>query len=473
MELSLIVFTSSDGIIGVSGKKLFCPNYEDNFECVTRYSPSCQKNLLIVGRKTYDTIPKKLLSCDRREYLVMTRNLNYSADVMVFNEWHSIMQYVIDTRDEYYKVFIIGGAEIYSLAMDSGFVTEILISTCQRDIADMIVDDDVTRWSPNTSGYHINSSQVSTSYITISNTVTIKEKIIIKYYLRTHLPFEMEYIRLLRRLKRNGVDIAGRNGSVKRITNQSFTIDLNDGFPILTLRRSFWKGIVAELIWMLRGSTDVTELQKDGIHIWDGNSSRIFLDNCGLTEYLEWDIGPGYGYQMRHSGHTYTDCKTDYTGKGVDQIKTCIDLIKRDPNSRRIIINLWGVKHLDKMALPPCHMNYQFTVEDGKLSCHLYQRSWDVLLGWNTSTAALLTHIMAKQTGLGVGTLTHTSCDTHIYLTDGHMRALEQIFSNVPYKLPKLIIEGTYQEDPGDYQSTQFKLLDYRSHPGVKINMVA
>jgi thymidylate synthase len=173
---------------------------------------------------------------------------------------------------------------------------------------------------------------------------------------------------------------------------------------LFTTKRVFWKGVLTELLWFIRGSTDARELQAEGVHIWDGNSSREFLDGRGFTDRQVGDLGPVYGFQWRHCGAEYTTMDADYSGKGVDQLKSVIDTLRKDPDSRRIIMSAWHVPDIDKMALPPCHILAQFYVANGELSCGLYQRSADMGLGvpFNVASYAALTHMIARVVGLKV-----------------------------------------------------------------------
>ncbi|XP_077952101.1 thymidylate synthase isoform X1 [Gasterosteus aculeatus] len=179
---------------------------------------------------------------------------------------------------------------------------------------------------------------------------------------------------------------------------------LRDQFPLLTTKRVFWKGILEELLWFIKGSTNAKELSEKGVKIWEANGSRDFLDNLGFSEREEGDLGPVYGFQWRHFGAEYTNMHEDYTGRGVDQLQNVIDTIKKNPEDRRIIMCAWNPKDLPLMALPPCHALCQFYVCDGELSCQLYQRSGDMGLGvpFNIASYALLTYMIAHITGLSV-----------------------------------------------------------------------
>jgi len=217
--------------------------------------------------------------------------------------------------------------------------------------------------------------------------------------------------------------------------------DLSERFPLLTTKSVFWRGVAEELLWFLNGETSAAKLQEKKIKIWDGNSSREFLDSIGLSHREEGDLGPVYGWQWRHFGAEYKDMHTDYTGQGVDQVAEVLDKIKNKPNDRRIIMTAWNPADLSKMALPPCHMFAQFYVADGALSCQMYQRSADLGLGvpFNIASYALLTCLFAHLTGLKRGTFVHTIGDAHVYLN--HVDALKQQLERTPRPFPTLAID--------------------------------
>lgn len=200
----------------------------------------------------------------------------------------------------------------------------------------------------------------------------------------------------------------------------------NDVFPLLTTKRVFWRAVLEELLWFIKGSTNAKDLQDKNIHIWDGNSTREFLDKNGFHDREEGDLGPIYGFQWRHFGAEYKTCHDDYTGQGIDQLNEVINRIRTNPNDRRIIMSAWNVADIPKMALPPCHCFVQFYVADGELSCQLYQRSADMGLGvpFNIASYALLTCMIAHVTGLKPGDFIHTIGDAHVYLN--HIEPLKQ-----------------------------------------------
>lgn len=244
-----------------------------------------------------------------------------------------------------------------------------------------------------------------------------------------------------------------------------------DRFPLFTTKKVFWRGVVEELLWMLRGSTNANDLRDKGVNIWNANATREFLDANGLHTHEVGDVGPMYGFQWRHFGATYTDMYADYTGQGIDQIQTIIDTIRTNPKSRRMILNAWNVKDLKMMALPPCHMAAQFYVSNGELSCMVYQRSCDMGLGipFNVASYALLTCMIAHVTGLKPGELVHTLGDAHVY-TD-HIDALKVQMTRIPKQFPHLKIIGDVQTID-DFTFDTFELTNYNPYPVIKMIMI-
>ncbi|XP_076304211.1 thymidylate synthase isoform X2 [Tachypleus tridentatus] len=244
----------------------------------------------------------------------------------------------------------------------------------------------------------------------------------------------------------------------------------NDTLPLLTTKRVFWRGVLEELLWFIKGSTNAKELSEKNVNIWDANGSRQFLDNLGFTEREEGDLGPVYGFQWRHFGAEYKNKNTDYSGQGVDQLTQVIDLIKHDPYSRRIILTAWNPADLGKMALPPCHCLAQFYVCNGELSCQLYQRSGDMGLGvpFNIASYSFLTYMVAHITGLKPGDFVHTVGDAHVYLN--HIDALKIQLSRKPRPFPKLYIKRQV-ERIDDFHYEDFEVVDYNPHPKIKMDM--
>ncbi|XP_026481154.1 thymidylate synthase [Ctenocephalides felis] len=241
-------------------------------------------------------------------------------------------------------------------------------------------------------------------------------------------------------------------------------------FPLLTTKNVFWRAVVEELLWFIRGSTNSNELKDKKIHIWDGNSSREYLDSLGFTHREVGDLGPVYGFQWRHFGAEYKTFKDDYTGQGVDQLQNILNLIRTNPDDRRIIMCAWNPKDLPIMALPPCHCLAQFYVFDGELSCQLYQRSADMGLGvpFNIASYALLTYMIAHVTGLKPGDFVHTLGDSHVYLN--HIEPLKVQLERTPRAFPKLYIERKV-ESLEDFKLEDFKIVGYDPHPKIAMQM--
>lgn len=256
-----------------------------------------------------------------------------------------------------------------------------------------------------------------------------------------------------------------------------FNLD-NCVIPLLTTKRVFFRGVVEELLWMIRGSSDASELINRGIHIWDGHTSREFLDQRGLVDYKEGETGPLYGWQWRRSGANWDRRNCSSCGdNGVDQLAAVIESLKSHPGERRHIICAWNPTDLPKMALTPCHCLIQFYVRAGDyLDCTLYQRSADVGLGvpFNIASYAILVRLIAACTRLCPGKFYHTLGDYHIY--ESHITPLQVQSKLSPYPFPTLKINGESElrtvEDLERLTYDDFTLLNYKCHKGIKMNLV-
>lgn len=300
-----------------------------------------------------------------------------------------------------------------------------------------------------------------------------EEKLINRYRLeKAHE--EYKYLHLLERILDEGVVKGDRTGTgTKSIFGTQLSFDLSNSFPILTTKKVFWKGVVEELLWFIRGETDSKKLEAKGVNIWKGNTSREFLDKKGL-DYPEGEIGPGYGFQWRWWGSNYKDSLGVHKYKcGINQLGNVINTLKTNPNDRRMIVSAWNVAEIDKMALPPCHILQQYYVENGKLHLMWFQRSNDVFLGsaFNISSYALLLCLIAKITNLQPGTITYAMGDTHLYLN--HIDQAKEQISRTPYPFPKLNIKKDIKtlEDIENLQFEDIELIGYQSHPAIKAPM--
>jgi thymidylate synthase len=290
---------------------------------------------------------------------------------------------------------------------------------------------------------------------------------------------EQQYLNLIKNILENGTWEEGRNGKTKSIFGSMMRFSLKDGkIPILTTKKTAWKTCLKELLWFIRGDTDNKLLQEQGVHIWDGNTTREFLDSRGLTDYREGLIGPGYGFQWRHFGGDYDSSAAGVKeggNNGVDQLQQIIDALK-DPaqrTSRRLIMSAWNPQQLDQMALPPCHILCQFNVHDGnKLSCSMYQRSNDEACGttFNIASYSFLTHLIAKHCGLEAYEFVYFKGNCHIY--EEHVDGLKLQIQREPFPFPTVSIKQV-RENINDYHIDDFILENYQHHEPIKFQMVA
>ena len=290
-----------------------------------------------------------------------------------------------------------------------------------------------------------------------------------------------QYLELLDKICRDGVVRDDRTGTgTKGIFGYQMRFDLREGFPLVTTKKLFLKGVIYELLWFLKGDTNIKYLVDHGVHIWDSDAFRYYNELCvqhgvlpvdkdtflaaaGVESPIEGyrfgDLNNVYGYQWRSwpSGD----------GGAIDQIKKVIETIKTNPNSRRMIVSAWNVADVDCMALPPCHTMFQFFVAEGRLSCQLYQRSGDTFLGvpFNIASYALLTMMIAKECGLEPGEFVHTLGDAHLYLN--HLDQAQEQLAREPRKLPVMHLNPDVTSI-FDYTYEDFTLEGYDPHPAIK-----
>ena len=256
-----------------------------------------------------------------------------------------------------------------------------------------------------------------------------------------------QYLDLLRTVRDGGARKDDRTGTgTLSVFGHQMRFDLADGFPVLTTKKLHLRSIIIELLWFLRGDTNIKWLNENKVSIWDE-----WADENG-------DLGPVYGHQWRSWPAP--------DGSTIDQISGVVERIRKTPDSRRLIVTAWNPADVDRMALPPCHCLFQFYVADGKLSCQLYQRSADVFLGvpFNIASYALLTHMMAHVTGLKVGEFVHTLGDAHIYLN--HLEQADEQLTRTPLALPRLVMKRDVKT-LDEFMYEDFEIIGYEAHPSI------
>jgi thymidylate synthase len=256
------------------------------------------------------------------------------------------------------------------------------------------------------------------------------------------------YLDYLRTIFETGSDKSDRTGTGARSCfGLQMRFDLQEGFPVVTTKKLHLRSIIHELLWFLQGDTNIRYLRENGVTIWDE-----WADENG-------DLGPVYGKQWRRW--------ETQDGLVIDQMQQVVDTVRTNPDSRRMIVNAWNVGEIDRMALPPCHLLFQFYVADGRLSCQLYQRSADSFLGvpFNIASYALLTHMVAQQTGLDVGEFIWTGGDCHIY--HNHFEQVAEQLSREPFPEPRLVIHRK-PDSLFDYRFEDFEIVGYQHHPAIK-----
>lgn len=517
-------------------------------------------NAVVMGRKTWGSIPDKFKPLPNRLNIILTNqnaeSISHHNHELVriisnFDEIHenilfeniqqTVQQNTDDNQNEnktetenlsenivkqmkLYDIFVIGGGAIYDLALKSPycrkiylteiyhnfncdtFLTKFPIITHKKTIKQSKYlehphlsslvgsglefedeKDSITLDNSNNNNNNIGFGLTSVSSIKTDNLVNINYRFLVYQHPRRVLDFkpwknleEEKYLETMENILLNGIDRIDRTlVGTYFLPGICLKYDISNSFPISTTKKIVLRWVFEELKLYLTGKTDNKILQKQGISIWDGNTSREFLDKRGLTDYPEGDMGETYGFNYRHFGGNYINCHTEYTSTdGYDQLANVINLLKTDPTSRRIIINLWNPATQHKAALPSCLFYYQFCVDPTKkqLHCIIHLRSSDYFLAnnWNTCTGSLLTYMLCHLEGIDLtpGTLTVMVSDAHIYKT--HLKQVCQNLLREPYPFPILKINLKNNQKKTDITQFDFKeleLIGYKSHSSLKAEM--
>jgi dihydrofolate reductase/thymidylate synthase len=441
-----------------------------HFKKITSSAMENKRNVVIMGRKTWYSIPNGFRPLSDRFNIVLTRdekNVNsimsgYGPDsVRVEKSLQSALEYA-NALDNIDKIFVIGGEQLFFEAIKHPLCEFIYFT---KVMGDFQCDKFFPRINPNV----FKEQEYSDNIIYEDNGVKYQFNLFKRVEPRHE---EYQYLDIVREIIEEGNEKGDRTGvgTFSKFGCQ-MRFSLRDGrFPLLTTKRVFWRGVAEELLWFIAGHTNANLLQEKGIHIWDGNGSRKYLDSIGLNHREEMDLGPVYGFQWRHWGAKYIDMHTDYTNKGFDQLADCIDKIKNNPTDRRIVMSAWNPSDLKEMALAPCHLLCQFYVANGELSCQMYQRSCDMGLGvpFNIASYALLTCMVAHVCGLKPGEFVHVLGDAHVY--KNHVEALKQQLNREPREFPILRIKRNVT-DIDDFKFEDFEIIGYNPHGTIKMDM--
>ncbi|CAA7019887.1 unnamed protein product [Microthlaspi erraticum] len=453
-------------------------------------SDSAKKNAIVMGRKTWESIPTKYRPLSGRLNVVLTRSSGFdianTENVVTCSSIDSALDLLAAPpyRLSIEKVFVIGGGDVLRESLNKPSCEAIHLTEIDAslDCDTFIPAIDTSVYQPWCSSLPVSENGLRFSFTTYvrvksSSDESDASKADCKKF-SDFLPKkvfdrheEFLYLNMVKEIISNGNlknDRTG-TGTLSKFGCQ-MTFNLRRNFPLLTTKRVFWRGVVEELLWFISGSTNAKVLQEKGIHIWDGNASRPYLDGIGLTEREEGDLGPVYGFQWRHFGAKYTDMHADYTGQGFDQLLDVINKIKNNPDDRRIIMSAWNPPDLKLMALPPCHMFAQFYVANGELSCQMYQRSADMGLGvpFNIASYSLLTCILAHVCDLVPGDFIHVIGDAHVY--KNHVRPLQEQLENPPKPFPVLKINPE-KKHIDSFVAADFELTGYDPHKKIDMKM--
>jgi dihydrofolate reductase/thymidylate synthase len=448
------------------------------------------KNIVLMGRKTFFSIPVDKRPLKGRINIVLTRDpelikLSPVPNNLVLN--NEIYYTDMNTFKRIYhkynsNVFVIGGSELYNTFLneaDKLYITQVQ-TVDGKDIKFDDGDEPDKFMNHFTSDYQLigMSEKYSGEY---KNTKLSYR--VLYYKLSKKMSEEYKYLNLMNNILLNGNNRPDRTGTgTVSLFGNEIRFDISQTIPLMTTKRIPLRIIIEELLWMCRGDTDAKILQKKGIKIWNGNTSREFLDNRGLEHYPEGVLGAGYGFQWRHFGAKYSPsfsdtskCDTSLIG-GFDQLKYVEDLLQNDPFSRRIMISAWNPSDFDKTSLVPCHYSIQFYVteehDERYLSCMFVMRSsdFDTASCYNCIAYTILTYILAKKYNMKPKELIYVSGDGHIY--KNHIDAVNEQLTRIPRPFPKVkLSENIKNKDWKDITIEDFELIGYFPHPTIKIEM--
>lgn len=433
---------------------------------------STPRTVVVMGRRTWDSLPRRPLL--NRINFVLTRTPHRgNRPVGAYADLTSTEPYWLTfedlcgwyTQNANAPVMIIGGGEVYNMALRTWKMNRMYLTLVY----------DYNGPSPT-----VFMNKPSVEYrITETSPVELDRETGLFYQFLTYEPTtqpssEAQYLELCQRVLREGRLRPDRTGvGTLGIFGCQLRLDIASSVPLLTTKRVAWKHCIEELLWFLRGDTDARRLQEKGVHIWDGNTSRAYLDAQGLTHYEEGILGPGYGWCWRNFGAPYDPtCPAPASG-GVDQIQYILDELRSNPHSRRLLVTAWNPVQVKQVALPPCHFAFQFYVEEGKfLNCHFMMRSTDIGCGlpFNLFSYTVLTYLIALKSNLTPKTLVYSCTDAHIYQT--HVDAIRIQLQRTPTVAPQLVLHPDLRTKSfEEMRVADFDVVGYFPEPSIQMTM--
>ena len=466
---TVVLAATEDGGIGNNGTLPWSiPEDMRHFKTLTSTAAKGKMNAVVMGRKTWDSIPPSFRPLAGRLNVVVSTNktaVEASESVVVVDGGLLNALQLLGTAPYAHidKVFCIGGSSLY----------QEVFSSCAASIQRVVLTRVLSTFETDVKVDNLASMLRELNVEELQDTVTSSTGV--PYRIETYVQKndeEKQYLDMIRLILDKGCAKDDRTGvgTISLFGGQMRFSLRNNQMPLLTTKRVFWRGVCEELIWFLRGETYAKLLSDKGVRIWDDNGSREFLDKRGLHHHEVGDLGPVYGFQWRHFGAPYEGHTADYNGKGVDQIKQIVETLRTNPDDRRILLSAWNPCAISSMALPPCHVMAQFYVANGELSCMMYQRSCDMGLGvpFNIASYSLLTILLAKASGLKPGEFIHTLGDAHVYKT--HVEALNEQLKRTPRPFPFLVFrkERKFLED---IECGDIEIVDYEPLGTIKMEM--
>jgi thymidylate synthase len=455
------------------------------------FNNTISNNVIVMGSKTFLSNTEFFIKLESPTVrIVLTRSRNdvkfdpyQNIDGILFMNYDDVISYT--KYNEEVKIIIIGGETTFRAFKDTIQVIHMLevnhtqpFFTPDAFFFKIPSEFEISEYTPLKTKDTV-SSNVSYRFITYKRkdkeTDTHDTDLKIPYKSEYSNNTDIEYSRICKKILDQGEDRHDRTGTgTISIFGEQMRFDLSKGeIPALTTKRVPWKSCIEELLWFVKGCTNSKKLHEKGVKIWDGNSSRKFLDKVGLDHLDEGDCGANYSFQWRHFGADYKNHDVDYSSDGVNQIEYIENLMKNDPSSRRMYLSAWNPCDLNKTVLPPCHVSCQFYVDNSnRLSCHMYQRSCDMFLGvpWNILSYSILTTLFAKRNGFGLGHLVISTGDTHIY--NDHIHLVKQQLVREPLCAAVLKVDDcVIAKQWDDITIDDFEMIGYFPHPSIQGKM--